>query len=206
MDKFLFIVFSFFVTSIAVGQEVSSKTPGTVTIELNSGDTLNGFGRINSSNSIIYRKTKDSKKEIYTYKQVKKYTTYYEDGNSEYVYKIIEGSGGVNSIRLLKIIKRGKVDLFSETITTSGFVVPNGMPGDMMMGSYSTSRTVYYIANGGENVVAKLGSGNTYTNRFKRKAKKYFGSCPELIEKINTKFFKRRSLKKIIDYFNENCN
>jgi len=43
------------------------------------------------------------------------------------------------------------------------------------------------------------------TGSFKNKIRKFFSDCPELVEKINDKIFKRKHIEEVIEYYKLNC-
>ncbi len=175
-----------------------------ISLTLKDGSVINGIGRIKADEQILFRKSEDAEKEIYNYKNVKKMTMYIDSDGSEqnYVYKIIEGSGGVGSVKLLEIIITGKINLYQDF--SSGMTYVPNMSGSGY-GFSNYSKTTYYISKTGSDTVTNLRIGNTYSNRFKKIAENYFKSCPELLEKINNKYFKRYGIGSVIKYYNQNC-
>ncbi len=172
-----------------------------LSIELKDGTVMNGFGRIKIDETILFKKTEDSEKEVFDYKTVKKLTIYSDESKQEYEYKIVQGSGGVGSIKLIEFLKVGKVNLYQDY--ASGMTYGPNMTGGYGFTSYS--KTTYYISESGSDTVTNLRIGNTYSKRFKKIAKKYFNNCPDLLEKINNKYFKRYGIESVIEYYNINC-
>lgn len=194
MEKPLFLILTFLFLSNIFGQNK-------LAIELNDGTVLDGFGRIKPDETILFKKTEDSEKEIYNYLKVEKLLIHYDDSIHEFEYKIIDGSAGNGSVKLFEIIKTGKVILYQDYISGMSY-------GQNMIGEYGFTRyseTIYYISVIDSDLVTSLRHGNTYSNRFKKIAQKYFVDCPDLMEKIKSKFFKRYDIHSIVDYYNEKC-
>lgn len=192
----------------------ATEAQNKISITLKDSTVINGFGRIKVDETILFKKTEDSKKEIYDYKTVKKLIIHSDESDQEYEYKIV---AGVGSIKLIEILKSGKVNLYQDYASgmlygpnmtggygsniTDGYV--SNMTGDFGFTSYS--KTTYYISVNGSDAVTDLRIGNTYSKRFKEIAKKYFKDCPDLLEKINSKFFKRYGIHSVVEYYNEKC-
>jgi hypothetical protein len=172
-----------------------------LSIELKDGTVLEGLGRIKVDETILFKKAEGAEKEIYNYKTVKKLVIYSDNSQQEYEYKVVEDSGGLGSIKLIEIIKTGKVTLYQDY--ASGVTYGPNMSGGYGFSSYS--KTTYYISKSGSDVVTNLRIGNTYSKRFKKIAKRYFNDCPDLLEKINSKFFKRYGINAVVEYYNKKC-
>lgn len=172
-----------------------------LSIELKDGTVLEGLGRIKVDETILFKKSEDAEKEIYNYKTVKKLIIYSDKLKQVYEYKVVQDSGGVGSIKLIEIIKTGKVTLYQDY--ASGVTYGSNMSGSYGFTSYS--KTTYYISKNGSDVVTNLRIGNTYSKRFKKIAKRYFSDCPDLLEKINSKFFKRYGIHAVVEYYNKSC-
>ncbi|WP_445713527.1 hypothetical protein [Flavobacterium sp.] len=193
--KHIFLAISFFFLFSA------TQAQNKITITLKDSTVLNGFGRIKVDETILFKKTEDSEKEIYDYTTVKKLIIHSDESDQEYEYKIVEGSGGVGSVKLIEILKTGKINLYQDY--ASGMSYGPNMTGGYGFTSYS--KTTYYISENGSDTVTNLRIGNTYSKRFKKIAKKYFNDCPDLLEKINSKFFKRYGIHSVVKYYNEKC-
>ncbi|MDH3323469.1 MAG: hypothetical protein OEM04_10795 [Flavobacteriaceae bacterium] len=177
----------------------------TISLTLKDGSVINGIGRFSGIEKILLRKTENSEKEIYDYKTVKKMTMYFDSDGSEenYEYKVIEASGISGDIKLLEIILTGNVNLYRDVTIGTSTYMSNGFGGGF--GVTGSSKTTYYISNTGSDIATDLRMGNTYSKRFKKIAIKYFKSCPDLLEKINNKYFKRNGIGSVVKYYNENC-
>lgn len=194
------LIFSFLLISFS-----SLIAQNKIELTLKDGSILNGFGRINIKDEILYRKTEDGDKVIYNYKTVKRLSIYADDSVHIYEYKVINGTGGSGSIKLLESILVGNINLYQDYSSKIRYY---DYSPDYLGGGYNysmPSKTIYYITKNGNDKTTNLKIGNTYSKRFKKIAKEYFASCPDLLEKINNKYFKRYGIESIVKYYNENC-
>ena len=170
-----------------------------------NGDTLSGIAKINIKNEIVFKKNKKDQKTIYDYRNIAKIILDVNHVKKTYVYKIIDGRQ-INRILLLNPqdeLGKGKLKLFTKT--SVGTYNTGNMNGTGI-GFYGTStKTTYFLSTNNNDIVTDLRIGNTYSKRFKKIAKKYFKSCPDLLKKINNKYFKRYGIKSVVEYYNLNC-
>ncbi len=183
----------------------SSYSQEKITIEFTDSTQIKGYGRIKIDGSILYRKEKDSEKEIYSYKtekKVKKLTIHFDDSDKNYEYKFTYFDGSKN-YKLLELFKTGKVNLYIKNI--SGRTNPAVTGGFGMGMSYSSIN--YYISKKNSDLVLDLRQGNTYSKRFRKKiATEFFNDCSDLMDKINTReYFNRYGIESVVDYYNKNC-
>jgi len=97
---------------------------------------------------------------------------------------------------LLKLVKEDVVSSYSfygtwYTVTQGGF----GLAGS---GSFYNYGVLILVKKDGTMVDSSTGS-------FKNKIRKFFSDCPELVEKINDKIFKRKHIEEVIEYYKLNC-
>ncbi|NRD22751.1 hypothetical protein HNV10_05835 [Winogradskyella litoriviva] len=91
---------------------------------------------------------------------------------------------------LLPLIVEGKCNLYD-----SGSSVP------MTVSTYN-----YYIKREGEKFAIKIGTTNLISKNFKSVALDYFSDCDVMEEKIKKRFNKKRKrLKEIVSFYNDNC-
>lgn len=176
------------------------------TLSFRDGTVKNGISKfVFLSSDLKFKKDKAQKKPtILTYKKLDKFITHSRGEKTEYQYKIVKGIPGV---KLLKVKRRGKVDLFYE-VRTSNSAPMGGAGGGMgfSMG-VSSSSEVYYIAKKDSPIVDKLfGLFGPTKKRFKKIVPKLFSECKELIKLINKKELKKGDIVEIVDYYNNDCN
>ena len=195
------------------------------TITLNDGTVKNGLARIRDLRlDIKFKAKKEAKKEFFDFKEIRsisivevgKVITYevkyktkktapivnetkkkddYDDDDDEW-----EENDVYESVRmpyLFEVVVKGDVSLYTFSTMTGS----NGMMGG------GGSITTYYLSKGNDDYVttiAYFGSLNVGKS-FKKKAIKYFSDCPNLVQKIKDKVYKKRDIKEIVEYYNSNC-
>ena len=98
----------------------------------------------------------------------------------------------------LKLETDGKLKLFNYYYTQSSPGMYNASTGAMTGGySYSVER---YILQKGD---GELKRPKSLT--FKKDMVEYFSYCPALVEKIESKYFRKNDLEFIVNYYNSNC-
>jgi len=195
-NVFSLLIFLFFTIALTAQQEK-------ITITFADGTEIKGIGRIRDNYSILYRKERKAKKEIYSHKterKARKVTIHTDDGDRQYEYKVVRGTKGIVSVRLLELTDTGKINLYIQLYEGETHPDIAGM-------SMEYTTVNYYMGKKGDDLVVSLGNGSTYSKKFRKQiASKYFKDCPDLLDKINTKeFFGRRDIKAVIKYYNEKC-
>lgn len=172
-----------------------------VKITLKNGSIISGLGRINFDEEIIFKENKEAEKKIYNYINVNKVIIKIDNTIKRFEYLTIEGIGSVNSVKLVEKIVSGKINLFEDY--SSGVSYSQTMNGSYGFSNYS--KTTYYISKNENTPAIDLRIGNTYSERFKEIAQNSFYDCPDLLNKIDTKYFKRYGIKEVVKYYNQYC-
>ena len=82
----------------------------------------------------------------------------------------------------------------------------NGFGGGMHMTmGHSYNISSYYVRKENETEVTHLGSTSWISKNFKKAASNYFKDCPNLVEKLQNKEYKKKDIREIIDFYNEYC-
>ncbi len=207
MKKLLLLVVFFISISINAQKQKA-------TIILNDRTVKIGLAKIREmSSSVKYRKEKKGKKEIIKFNDIKSITIEEYDGEITYEIKhkkndfYIDDDDYVTSEQnskpiyipyLLEVIIKGKVNLYLKENTHTN------MGANGMMTGTSTSYT-YYVSREDSDIVTVIAYLNTLNigKSFKKIAMKYFNDCPELVEKIKIKEFKKRHIKEVIKFYNQ---
>lgn len=199
MKKLLFIL-TLLITLSSFGQDQKAI------IYFRNGTELKGLASITDSGSKIrFKKAEKAKKIIYDSQKVDKIVIRENDKDVLYQYKIIKNK---KKPLLLEPIKEGKVTLYK--IVNQGYnpsvYTGNGYgSGGWSNGNYY-SISSYYVSKDNGNIVIHLGEkGTIFTKNFKKAASEYFNDCSELVEKIQSKEFRKRDIVEIVEYYNGNC-
>lgn len=172
-----------------------------VKITFRDGSVIEGLGRINVDEEILFKANKEAEKKIYNYKNVDKLAIRIDNKLTTFEYKIIEGMGSTDGVKLLNKIVAGRINLYEDY--KSGVSYSPTMNGSYGFSNYS--KTIYYISKNGDDTVIDLRIGNTFSERFKEIAQNSFSDCPDLLNKIGTKYFKRYGIIEVVNYYNKSC-
>lgn len=172
-----------------------------IKITLRDGSVIEGLGRINVDEKIIYKENKEAEKKIYNYRTVEKITIKINHSKTTLEYKVIEGSDNTDSVKLLEKILTGKVNLYEDY--KSGVSYSPTINGSFGFSNYS--KTTFYISKNGNDTVIDLKNGNIYSEKFKEIAQNLFSDCPDLLNKIDTKYFDRYRIEEVVKYYNLFC-
>lgn len=99
----------------------------------------------------------------------------------------------------LKLEVEGKVNMYSYYSTQSSPGIYNPSTG------LSTGGMTYSV----ERYVLQKGDGNLWQPRaltFRKDLVDYFKDCPDLVEKVEAKFFRKDDLEAIVMYYNSRCD
>ncbi|HIB37797.1 hypothetical protein [Mesonia sp.] len=177
-----------------------------VEVEFRNGEEKNGFGRLNAENIVLFKELEGSKKQKFSYREVKSVIFHTTDGKRKYVYKIVRDKKGRN--RVLPLIEdfKGELSLFFQVhVSTSPFFSPNvaGM-GNYVNGSTSELK-IYFLGKENEDTVKPIGGIKMKSKRSKKIVKEYFSDCPDLVQKINNDYFENLEIEAVVNYYNANC-
>jgi len=202
MKKYLILFFIFFTVSESVSQNspfISNYRYGTVTFT--NGDTLNGYIVRKNNLDIKFKKSENSKeKSKYKSENIKSLTIDYQT----YIYKRVKNKS--NEIKPLQVYIAGDVVLYRELIKRRN--MGRGIAGTNSSISVDAkeSEIHYYLSKKQQSDVTYLRFGNSYSKKFLKIAKEYFGDCTSLINKIENWEFERFDIPGIVNYYNNDCS
>jgi hypothetical protein len=161
-------------------------------------------------NEIKFKKTKEDKKQLYTYKKVKKIRFTHGD---EYLYKI---DAKRRRTLLIKREINGEIDLFSIQGQSPGFQGGGAGFGSggvsIGFGFGGGSYAIYYIGKDDTDFIDLLPK-NTRKKKFWVTISKHTSGCKEFSDKIKNKNTikknfkdKRTAVVDMVNFYNENCN
>lgn len=167
------------------------------------GKEVKGFGKLIGNNRVKFkasRKDKPQKLDFSLFDRVYIYSSGYAA-----IYTELSVKNKIDK-KIVEIMTEGdKVNLYRiASVGYSTMGSPMGFGGAPTM-TYAYSINNFYVMKNGDKLATHLGSNQLFSKNFKKAASEYFKDCPSLVEKIKTKEFKKRDLKTIIDYYNEDC-
>ena len=194
-----YLTFLFLIASmIMLGQDRPELfTYNPINIELKSGGTLNGIGKLNLIGELVYRKNEDADKRKMETGEVNSFKISKNSISRNFFYKNIDGPNTIGNPFVLELIETGKINLYKREETRSVSMGPG-------MGSMPQHFVLYYIGNPGEDN-AEYVKANTYSRKFRKNAARRFPDCPVLVKKIQDKGFERYSIQEIVKFYNSDC-
>lgn len=156
-----------------------------IQIFFNNNQISNDTCRIKFSKLKCFHNNK--KTVFYNYIDLKKIK--YIEGDSLVTNHIVYSDFSKKHI-LLEKISNGKLSLFKDVLPRKS--VTDNTPFKMTYIKFDSDEHVYYFGI----------DGGYYTN----KVKKYLTDCPELIQKLKKKYFRKKNALDVVTFYNENCN
>jgi hypothetical protein len=171
------------------------------------GTILNGLGKLKGAVCVKFRKDKNTKAKKYHFKDLESVQIYNGDSRTTYVYLLVKKK---KKYKVLEEVVVGGISLYK--VVSHGAHAPMGVgfggAGGMGMGmGMSTGFTIksYYLRRKEEKEVTHITSTDLFSKNFKKAATAYFNDCPDLVEKIETKEYRKRDIRAIIEFYNSKC-
>ncbi|WP_299103960.1 hypothetical protein [uncultured Tenacibaculum sp.] len=193
MKKTLLLIAFLLVTQFVSAQFDFLDPYRKATIVFKDGIEKTGEAKFISGDRIKFKETEKSKAVKLNYETVDKIII----SQTTYQYRTIKRKRKPN---LFEIVRDGKLTVFSFTRDMPG----SHSPGNSNM-NFGESFEFFYVARKGETQLTDLELDRLSAKRFHKAATVYFKDCPLLVEKINTKEFKRDNFLEIADFYNNNC-
>lgn len=151
------------------------------------------------NNNVIFKENVDSEKKVYDFNTIYKLSVNNDKRDvDDYEYKLVVKNNKIKVV-LLKSIIIGSVILLS---TTNSYII-----NDPNFGISSGLYTAYYLSKDNDLYATKLLPSNIYNYHFRKNiAPSFFGKCEELMKIINDKTFGKSDIKKVVNYYNNECN
>lgn len=177
------------------------------TIHFHDGTSIRGFGKITVTSFIKFKTTEDGKPDTWTELMLKGITLHRPLYDIDFLYIEVEHR---KTTRLLEVIELGEVSIFAEASST---VLPF---------------TVFFNLGGsGPLIDNNLGFSNNYNQevsfdlyvkkeneeainfstvfKFKKVATAFFKNCPQIVDRLNERKYKRRHIIEMVYYYNDYC-
>lgn len=195
MKKVLLLIVLLFLSLSTAAQFGFKKAK----IYLKDGTTQTGFAKIKFLDSKIkFKANKKDDAKTYSYIQLEKFII---DGIA-YDYKITTKS---SAIEIFRVKQRGKVSLYYHIKSNPGAPM-GGTPGGISV-NITTSTEVYYIAKNDDDKLTKLFNLFGPSKKvFKKIVPKFFGDCPDLLDKIDYKEYRKGDIVEIVNFYNLKCS
>jgi hypothetical protein len=199
--KIKFIVFTVIVLTIhsVFGQKTRAE------LIFKDGTMITGLAEPTNVGNIRFRKNRKAKKIFYSFEEVDTLKVYYDFNPTLFVLVKVQDKA---KPQVLEMARHGKNVTYFRDVQ-QGYAPPVNMPmaggGVMQVGGgfYSLSNSYVRKANSSEAIY--LGSSSWLSKNFRKAAMDFFSDCAKLSKKIESREFKKRDLKEIIEYYNGEC-
>lgn len=175
------------------------------TLTLKDGVVLQGLAKM-KPNKIVFKSDKNGEKVSYDAKQVKQLTIIREGEEIKYEYK---KKGEKGKYLLLNIIAEGELSFYiiekKHGAHNSANSLGDGIGPFGYMGQMTTKH--YYISKKNQDFADRITVGIKF-KKFEKISDVYFKNCPDLMSKIESKYFERddhKGVEDLVVYYNENC-
>lgn len=171
----------------------------------NDGTTKTGLGRLSGIDKIKFKTDKKSKASKYHFTNLDKVIIGEGEDSSTYKYIKVD----IETYKVLKEVSFGKVSLYTQDITgySNGAFVPTGFGGGMWIaGGSSYQIKDLFVQRTEDEMATHLGSNQLFSKNFKKAASEYFSDCPNLVQKIKDKEYKKKDIKEIVVFYNNQCD
>lgn len=154
------------------------------TIYLKDSTEIKVLIKTKTFGGVKYKESESSEIREYEDNQLNGYDINENGTIEKYRFKEVQGIS-----RRMKIVRLGKINLYSIFVSNSGSAMGMGLP--------VSEGNVYFLEKNNVTIRTgtKLKSGKLYL----------IEDCPKLIDKIKKKELKTKEVIKIIDYYNQNC-
>lgn len=194
MKKFfsvLAIVFLFFsgVNAQEYISEWDNETYKKMSVTLNDGTVLNGFGKValvEVDDLLYFKNNKTEGNTLYDFNEIKHLTVKVNDIYRTFEYKTFHGEW----LKLVEKIIVGKVILYQGYYDLTS----------------TDAKRVYYLSKKDDDAISSIKLGDTYNRSIQGKICGFVKDCPNLYKKVKSKYFKRYGVKDIINYYNNDCS
>ncbi|WP_190808398.1 hypothetical protein [Flagellimonas sp. S3867] len=181
---------------------IAQKTEATILFK--NGEVLTGLAKFKGEEKIIFRKTKKSEKQVFELDLVDTLKVHQKERSITYTQVRIKDS---EKPKVLEMVSTGeKATLFRKISVgyNPGVPAPGGYGTGAIPTHYSISSS--YVRKAGEDEAVYLGNNQLFSKNFKKGATELFQDCPSLIKKIENKEYKKKDIKDIIEFYNNECN
>jgi len=204
--KNLFLILILFITTLGIAQNplgISQKHE--CTIYLLDGTTKEGIGRFKADDDVKFWTTKESEPEIIAKENIEKIKLDENGIIGMFRYKNIIDEGGM---WLKEASSLGEVCLYTDKISGYFYKINGGqatMGNTVNMYKKSNDVITYYVSHKAVSEVLKITSTDGSSNDFKKTASEFFKDCPKLVEKIQSKEYKKTDVESVVWFYNNYC-
>lgn len=168
--------------------EWDNETYKKMSVTLNDGTVLNGFGKValvEVDDLLYFKNNKTEGNTLYNFNDIKYLKIKVNDVDRTFEYKTFNGEWS----KLVEKIIVGKVILYQGYYDLTS----------------TDAKRVYYLSKEGDDSITSIKAGDTYNRSIQGKLYSFMRDCPSLKKKIMSKYFKRYGVKDIVNFYNNSC-
>ncbi|MEM5563607.1 hypothetical protein WNY78_00755 [Psychroserpens sp. AS72] len=205
MKRFLFL--AILMISTIVFAENSSTAEATfdayeeATIHFHDGTSIRGFGKITYNSSIKFKTTEDGEPDTWTELMLKGITLHRELDDIDFLYVNVKNR---SMMQLLEVIELGEISIFvnvspSTQSTSTTFNNSTGLLNSTT--TFQNPNYEFFLKKDNESEAIRLfGIIN-----FRKKAIEFFKNCPQIVDRLNERKYKRGHIIEMVYYYNDYC-
>ena len=165
-------------------------------IIFNDSSSIQGFAEI-KNNAIYFKIKQEDKADKWSYDFVKGLVFVAYGYSEKYEFVEFEHS----KPKLLQVIEEGNVNLYRYAKAYYG-----GRNTNLSIGKLPSEEDIMWVTTEALYVKRKTEPYATDIEfSFNSRAKKYFGDCKKVVERINSKKFTQKNIKDMVFFYNEYC-
>ncbi|WP_442845062.1 hypothetical protein [Leeuwenhoekiella sp. H156] len=198
----------FVFTLLSVAVLIGCAAPlAPVTLYMENGEVAKGFATQNPYKKVKFKTERQGKGVTYTFDEIAQAEYNTNEGIKRYIKLPLADK---EDELVVQEIVTGRVSLYTTNRqgynpgAPMGFGAAGGM--GMGFGGYAYNIDNFYLKRETETGMTHLGSNQLFTKNFIKAASDYFKDCPQLVEKIEAKDYRKQDLRAIVTYYNENCD
>ena len=165
--------------------EWDNETYKRMSVTLNDGTILNGFGKValvEVDDLLYFKNNKTEGNILYDFNDIKHLKVKVNDLDRTFEYKTFNEEW----FKLVEKIIVGKVTLYQGYYDLTS----------------TDAKRVYYLSKKDDDAISSVKSGDTYNRSIQGKICGFIYDCPNLYKKIKSKYFKRYGIKDIVNFYN----
>ncbi len=171
------------------------------TINFNDGTSIRGYGKITFNSSVKFKIIEESKPEVWTELMIKGVTLHRALDDIDFLYVNVKNH---SMMQLLEVIELGEISLFVDASSswTQTDTSLNNSPGSLNIpATHRSTSYEFFLKKENETEAIRLfGIFN-----FRKKAIEFFENCPQIVDRLKERKYKRGDIIEMVYYYNDYC-
>ncbi|WP_047549828.1 hypothetical protein [Psychroserpens sp. Hel_I_66] len=209
--KLFYLLLMLMISSVVfAGNSIPFDKYEEATIHFHDGTSIRGFGKITVTSRIKFKTTEDGEPDTWTELMLKGITLHRELVDIDFLYIKVDRR---KTLRLLEVIELGEISIFAEASSTllpftvyfnvGGLGSPDILSNNLLGVPNSYDQEVSF------DIYAKKENEEainfTTVFKFKKVATKFFKNCPQIVDRLQDRKYKRGDIIEMVYYYNDYC-